>query len=175
MRVATVHNRIDTKSFGILRSLAVATLLLAPASAFAKPLTVNDITVEVPSGFKASESDRGIEMKTPDEEVFVWVETYTPASEAAIMGEHEAYWKEQGVKLAGAEKSTNDKKSPPTHATDYKGATWKGDPTVLRYFHVGPFGKSDKSILVTLWASPAGNDQHVADLQTIYDSINVKE
>ena len=170
-----MHGQRQHKPIGLLRSFAVAALLLAPAAAFAKPLTVNDITVDVPASFKASESDRGIEMKTPDEEVFVWVETYTPDTEAAIMGEHETYWKEQGVKLADPQKSTNDKRSPPTHATDYKGATWKGDPTVLRYFHVGPFGKSNKSILVTLWASPAGNDGHVADLQTIYDSINVKE
>ena len=170
-----MHNRRHDAPLAILRSLTMAALLFAPASVFAKPLTMKDITVDVPASFKASGSDRGIEMKTPDEEVFVWVETYTPASEAAIMGEHEAYWKEQGVKLADPEKSTNDKRNPPTHATDYKGATWKGDPTILRYFHVGPFGKSDKSILVTLWASPAGNDQHIADLQTIYDSISVKE
>ncbi len=153
----------------------MATLLLAPPPVFAEPLTVNDITVDVPASFKASKSDRGVEMKTSDEEVFVRVETYTTDPEDAIMGEHETYWKEQGVKLAGAAKSINDKRSPPTHATDYKGTTWNGDPTVLRFFHVGPFGKSNKSILVTLCASPASNDGHVADLQTIYDSINLKE
>ncbi len=162
-------------AFQDLRSLVVAALLLAPAPLFAKAMTVNDITVEVPSSFKASESDRGVEMKTPDEEVFVWVETYLPKEEDTIEGEHTKYWNEQGVKLADPQKTVNDKHTPPTHATDYKGATWKGEPTVLRYFHVGPFGKSDKSILVTLWASPDGDKAHSADLQKIYDSISVKE
>ncbi len=163
------------KSLRTLRSVALAALLLAPAPVFAKSMTLNDITVEVPASFKASESNRGIELKTPDDEVFVWVETYLPDEEDAIQGEHDKYWKKHKVVLKDPEKATNGKNTPPTRITDYKGATWKGDPTVLRYYFVGPFGKGNKSILVTLWASPEGDSEHKAELQTIYDSISVKE
>ena len=149
--------------------------MLAPAPVFAKSLTLNDITLEVPAGFRASEANRGVELKTPDDEVFVWVETYKPDEEETIRGEHDRYWQKHKVVLKDPEKATLGKTTPQTRMTDYKGATWKGDPTVLRYYFVGPFGKSNKSILVTLWASPEGDSAHKAELQEIYDSISVKE
>ena len=60
------------------------------------------------------------------------------------------------------------------HVTDYPDATWKGDPTVLRYSSIGPFGPHKEMVLVTYWASPSGDKEFGGSIQKMVSDIDFK-
>ena len=160
----------------VLRSAAITILMICSLPAAAKPVTINNISLDLPSSFTASDYDRGIETKTPDEEVFVWFETYKGSEADTLVAEHDKYWQENKV----VPNEPNEKNTPADagHAAvqtfDYKDATWKGKPTVLRYLRIGPIGAENSMVLVTVWASPEGINQHSKAVEGMLDSMSVK-
>lgn len=135
----------------------------------------SSVSVEVPDGFTASSSKHGIEIKTPDEEVMVWFETYRPDQQAALLKEHDAYWADQEVKLGAPSQSTESGDGHEVIATNFKAATWKGKPTVVRYLFIDGGFSSGEKILMSLWASPEGFQEHNADLSKMVNSIDLKD
>ncbi|RYB04743.1 hypothetical protein [Lichenibacterium ramalinae] len=162
--------------FDLSRSVAVAMVLtLAPMAAWAKSTTVNGITLDVPDGYKVSSSKRGVLVKSPDDEVDVWVETFEGADTQTLLGEHAAYWDKEKVDLHGNGITTTGKSGDANVSnTDFPDATWKGDPTVLRYSAIGPYGSKNKMVLVTYWASPGGDKDFGGAIQTMIGDIGFK-
>ncbi len=146
----------------VLRALALAVGL---ATAAASPLAAKPYAfkpgspvsqIEVPQGWTTLPSPRGVELRSGDEEVFVWFEFYTPADESKVFKEHETYFTQQGVAITGEPKSsTSTEDGVAITGTDVP-STWKGKPTVLRYVAIDLGAKADKRILITVWASPEG-------------------
>ena len=164
----------------MVKRVLIQTLLLAyfstvPAISFARMATIGDITLDVPDNYKVSSSKRGILAKTPDNQVDVWVETFKGDESDALKKDHGAYWRKQKVDLNGEGESSSRKSGEiSVDKTDFTKATWKGNPTVLRYTAIGPFGPDKKMVLITYWASPEGDRQFGAQIQKMVDSLNVK-
>ena len=154
---------------------AVAVALLGSQAALAKRVTVvpgdRPITIDLPNAWKVSEIKRGIQAKTADDEVYLWFESYRPAQFQTLLDEHNAYFKGQGVKVVGAE--TAKQVDFPTYVlkvTEYP-ATYEGKPTVLRYLSVVPKTEGDRYLLVSYWASPAGDKEYDGEVQTILNNL----
>jgi hypothetical protein len=155
-------------------AIAAVLLLSMSAAANAKSKTIGDITLDVPDTFEASASARGVELKTPDEEVYTWFETYKGSESDALQAEHGKYWKENNVVLNDPEMT--DKKSGDIHVATmfYPRATWQGKPTVLRYVKIGPVAASGTMVLMTVWASPNGINTHGKEVEHMLNTLNVK-
>ncbi len=165
----------------ILPAVVVATgLFLLTAPVWAKSVVVKSeapiVTVDVPDGFASSGIDHGIETKTPDEGILVWIEVIPAGDLDALLKEHDAYWKSQGVDLGAAPAHVNQEvDGKKVAATDFKSATWKGEPTVVRYLLIDPALQSKKVIVLSMWASPEADKAHDADVNTMISSLDVKE
>jgi hypothetical protein len=117
------------------------------------------------------DTKRGFGVKSPDEEVFFWIETFTPDQRASVVAEHERYFARQGVRITG--EPTVDTKSDPTvsiRVTDLP-ATSKGEPTVLRYLAIDLHLPSQTQILLSYWASPDGDREHDGAMDKIIASF----
>ncbi len=163
------------KRFDVLRYFAIACLFGCSVPAYAKTVTMNDLTIELPDTFKVSDSKRGLKAQSSDKEVDLWVETYKDAEIDAIVEESTRYFAKNNV-VTSDEPVRTQTTGPSQHdveAYDYKDATWKGKPTVLRYLRIGPFGSENKRVLFTLWASPNGDSEHAKEIDAIVNSVDV--
>ena len=148
----------------LARLALVVCLAFIATSGMAKTIKVTPANpvaiVDIPDDWKVVDTKRGFGVKSPDEEVFLWIETFTPDQRASVVAEHERYFKRQGVQITGEPKV--DTRSDPTvsiRATDLP-ATWKGEPTVLRYLAIDLHLPSQTQILLSYWASPDGDQEH---------------
>ena len=127
--------------------------------------------VDIPDGWKVVDTKRGFGVKSPDEEVFFWIETFTPDQRAGVVAEHESYFTQQGVEITGdPEVSTKDDRTVSMKSTHLP-ATWKGKPTVLRYLLIDLHLPSQTQILLSYWASPEGDEEHDAAMDKIIASF----
>lgn len=88
---------------------AVAAFLWFPllADANSAKLTPADTvaTLDFPDSWKISKIKRGIEAKSPDQEVYVWAELVPSDEVDAVQKEHDAYFEKQKVTMAKADPS----------------------------------------------------------------------
>ena len=127
--------------------------------------------VDIPDDWKVVDTKRGFGVKSPDEEVFFWIETFTPDQRASVVADHERYFARQGVRITGEPKV--DTRSDPTvsiRVTDLP-ATWKDEPTVLRYLAIDLHLPSQTQILLSYWASPDGDGEHDGAMDKIIASF----
>jgi hypothetical protein len=162
-----------------MRSLFAVALLMASAGlAQAETVEVHPskpvATLTVPDGWSASRSKRGLEIKTEDEEVYIWAETYQPNELKRIVAEHDNYWKDQGVVINGRDLSQRVEDGKMVQIVAQK-ATYEGKPTVLLYMEYDLGLPSKSNILITYWASPEGHDEHAKDVQAIIGSMEITE
>jgi hypothetical protein len=160
----------------LIQKLTIAAVLLLSMSVagYAKSTTIGAITLDVPDAFQASESDRGVELKTPDEEVYTWFEVYKGSESDTLRAEHAKYWKDNDVVLNDPQ--TTDRKVGAINVSTmfFPNATWQGKPTILRYVKVGPVAASGTMVLMTVWASPEGIKAHGKEVEHMLDTLNVK-
>ncbi len=160
---------------GRLAGATLALFLLAGGTALAKRVTVvpgdQPITAEIPGSWKVSEIKRGIQAKTADDEVYLWFESYRPAQLPTLIGEHNTYFKEQGVTITGEAKAREA--DFPTYAlkiSEYP-AVYEKKPTVLRYISVVPKSGDLRHLLVSYWASPEGDKEYDGETNAIINSL----
>lgn len=128
-------------------------------------------TIELPNDWKVTEVKRGIEVRSGDEEVYLWFEVYAAGARDAVVAEHESYFKTQGVVIAGEPKiRKTETNGVTTQITDFP-ATWQGGPTVLRYVSIDLGLSSSKQVLLSYWASPEGDRTHDAAMRRLVDSF----
>lgn len=162
--------------FSKTRSLIVGFLLsIVATGAFALTVTLTTkdpiFTIDLPSKWSVGEIKRGVEAKSPDEEVYLWFEVFTPAEYDALLGEHQTYFDRQGVKILGEGKAISDEVSGMrVKVTDFP-ARWKGKPTVLRYLAFDFGLPSQQQVLMSYWASPEGDEAHDAAMKAIIESM----
>jgi hypothetical protein len=130
--------------------------------------------VTVPDAWSGTKIARGLEIKTPDDEVYIWFELATPAEMPIVQKEHDVYFEKQGVKFTGASE---------TNKVEVKGRAWsftelkaqsKAGPSIIRYVAINPNLASGKIILMTYWASPGGEKIHDAAVQAMLEAIDFK-
>ncbi len=158
------------------------TILLAglpmsgPARAGAVVITAAEpvAVVTIPDDWTQSKVDRGVQIKTPDEEIYVWFELVPADQLDALQKEHDAYFAREGVKFTGAtETLTREVNGRPWSFTELK-ATSSDGPSIVRYLAINPRIASGKIIMMTYWASEEGHVTHDKAMKAVVDSIAFK-
>lgn len=150
-------------TFGPAPDASAKTLKLTPKD----PIAI----VDAPDGWLTQEIDRGVEIKTKDEEVILWFEAYRPDQFKAVMDEHTAYFTKQGVKITGEPTTaTGEEKGASVTFLEFP-ATWNGKPTVLRYMSYDLKLPSKKLILMSYWASPEGHKRYAPQMKKLTSSF----
>ena len=162
-----------------MRSLfALAVFLAATTFALAEPMEIRPeapvATLDIPDAWETSRISRGIEAVSPDKEVYLWVEAYEPDQFKAILAEHDAYWKEQGVEITARDSKSYKEGGQQVQMTT-ETATWNDKPTVLYYVEYDLGLASKSNIVVTYWASPEGDETFHGNVGKILESLAVTE
>lgn len=156
----------------LFAAVMAAVVLSSPSQAVEVTLTpkMPVAKVDFPKGWSVTEIDRGVESRSPDEEVFLWFEVYASSEFNKVLKEHDTYFARQGVKVVGEAKTSSNSLAGVTIQATNLPATWKGAPTVLRYL-VFDFGKANRQMMMSVWASPEGDKKHDAAVQGIIESL----
>lgn len=153
---------------------AVAAFLWFPllADANSAKLTPADTvaTLDFPDSWKISKIKRGIEAKSPDQEVYVWAELVPSDEVDAVQKEHDAYFEKQKVTMAKADPVAKDVDGRQWAFIEPQ-STWKGKPTLVRYIIINPKVASDKIIVFTYWASPEGDKNYDKEMDGLINSL----
>lgn len=127
--------------------------------------------IEVPDSWKIEDVKRGVELATDDEEVFLWIEAYAAADFEKVKKELGEYLVEQGIEIKGEPKiGAVDLGTYGLATLDFP-ADWKGAPTILRYLILEPKNPAKSRLIVSYWATPAGDKKYDAETQSIIDSF----
>jgi hypothetical protein len=145
---------------------------------FAKALTVTDAdpiaVVTFPDNWRSAKVKRGVEVKSPDEEVYVWLEVATPGEMDALQKEHDKYFADQGVKITSSSETVkNEVNGRMWSFTELKAKHKDGDQ-IIRYMAINPNLASGKIILMTYWASMAGHKDHDKAMSAAIKSLAFK-
>jgi hypothetical protein len=153
---------------------AVAALLWLPAFALAKTakLTPADTvaSLDFPDSWKISNIKRGLQAKSPDEEVYVWAELAPSDEVDMLQKEHDDYFEKQKVTMSKADpdgKEVDGRKWAFINPT----ATYQGKPTVIRYIIINPKVPSGKLIIFTYWASPEADKNYDKEMDGVINSL----
>ena len=162
-----------------MRSLLIGALLLTSCNfARAEIMEVDTdqplVAANLPNSWDLNRVDRGIEAISQDKDAFVWVESYLPEELDAIIAEHNAYWKEQGVEITGHETSEHAETGG-KYAITEETATENGKPTRLLYAEYDLGLPSKRNIIVTYWASPEGDKKYNNAVADIFSSMTITE
>jgi hypothetical protein len=158
-----------------MRKLALILVLLClPGIALGKSakLTPDDTVavLDFPDSWKLSTIKRGLQAKSPDEEVYVWAELVASDQVDTVQKEHDDYFEKQKVTVSKAEpegKEVDGRK----WAFITPNATYKGKPTVIRYIIINPKVASGKIIVFTYWASPEGDKNYDKEMDGVINSL----
>jgi hypothetical protein len=159
----------------MMRKLAlIAVLLCLPGLALAKSakLTPDDTVavLEFPDSWKISTIKRGLQAKSPDEEVYVWAELVPSDEIDTIQKEHDDYFEKQNVTMSKAEPVGKEIDGRKWAFVDPQ-ATWKGKPTIVRYIIINPNVASGKTVVFTYWASPEGAKNYDKEMDGVINSL----
>jgi hypothetical protein len=153
---------------------AVAAFLCLPLLADAKTakLTPADTvaSLDFPDSWKISSIKRGIEAKSPDEEVYVWAELVPSDEVDAVQKEHDKYFEKQKVTMTKADPVAKDVDGRQWAFIEPQ-STWKGKPTLVKYIIINPKVASDKIIVFTYWASPEGDKNYDKEMDGVINSL----
>jgi hypothetical protein len=155
-------------------AFAVAALLCLPGIAVAKTakLTPDDTvaSLEFPDSWKVTTIKRGLQGKSPDEEVYVWAELVPADQIDAVQKEHDDYFEKQKVTMAKADPVPTEVDGRKWAFIEPK-ATWKGKQTVIRYIIISPKTNGDKIIVFTYWASPEADKNYDKEMDGVISSL----
>jgi hypothetical protein len=162
-----------------MRSALAISLLLLSSAAFAETVEIRpkhpvaEFTIP-DDDWKVTHTARGVEAVSDDKEVYFWIEAYKPNEFDAVLAEHNAYWKEQGVAITSSDEQKHSEKGLEVSLVT-KHATWNGEPTVLYYveYHLGL--KSQTNVVFTYWASPEGDKEQHDAVGKVLESLKVTE
>jgi len=151
--------------------LALCLAQAAAARTVELPAAAPVATVEIPDDWTLVEVARGIEARSPDDEVALWIEAYLPEDYLELVAEHAAFLRSEDIAIVSAPRTdTHTEDGMTARFTDFD-ATWRGATTIL-WYTVFDFGLPDrKQVLMTLWASPDGHATHEAAVGSIIGSL----
>jgi hypothetical protein len=160
-------------------TLALAGGVILPSNpSLAGALSITDAdpvaVVTIPDDWASSKIARGIQIKTPDEEIYVWFELVPPGEIDALQKEHNAYFDKEGVTITGASETMKQEINGRAWSfTELKAKTSDGD-SIIRYVAINPNVASGKIIMMTYWASLEGDKEHDAAMSQMIKSIAFK-
>lgn len=162
----------------IVFALAVALIGFSGLPALAGALQITDddpiAVVTVPDAWTTAKIKRGVEIKTPDDEIYLWFELVAPDQIETLQKEHNGYFDKEGVTITGSSETMKQEvKGKAWSFTELKAKSKDGD-SLIRYVAINPNVPSGKIIMMTYWASLDGHKTHDAAMKGIIDSIAYK-
>lgn len=157
-------------------AFVLAGFVASPAVAGALQITDADpvAIVTVPDAWTTAKIKRGVEIKTPDDEIYLWFELVAPGEIETLQKEHNGYFDKEGVTITGASETVKQEvKGKAWSFTELKAKSKDGD-SIIRYIAINPNVPSGKIIMMTYWASLDGHKTHDAAMSAIMDSIAYK-
>ncbi|MDU0341518.1 hypothetical protein [Bosea rubneri] len=147
-----------------------------PAMAGALSITDADpvAVVTIPDAWTSSKIARGVEIKTPDDEIYLWFELVAPGEIDTVQKEHNGYFDKEGVTITGASETMKQEVNGKAWSfTELKAKSKDGD-SIIRYIAINPNVPSGKIIMMTYWASLDGHKEHDAAMKKLIDSLAFK-
>lgn len=162
----------------IVCALALALAGFSGSPAFAGALQITDAdpiaVVTVPDAWTTAKIKRGVEIRTPDEEIYLWFELVAPAELDTLQKEHNVYFEKEGVTITGASDTVKQEVKGKAWSFTELQAKSKDGESLIRYIAINPNVASGKIIMMTYWASLEGHKAHDAAMSAIIDSIAYK-
>lgn len=131
-------------------------------------------SIDFPGTWNVKSIDNGGIEASKGNAMFFWVETYTQATVAAVIGARDAHLESQGVTrdMSKTDKQDGDVHGAPAKVFTYD-AKFRGRPTYVQTFIIDPQFKSGRAILITYWASPDAHERNQREHGAILDSFNI--
>ena len=148
-------------------------LLTSPATAKVLSFKGTGVAfpINLPDNWRVRNIDRGVEIKSPDEEVYLWVEAVTLESMERVIDEYFKFFKQQGVTT----RQPIDQQKHTVGGVDLVQmdipATYEGAETIVRFVITEARPNESKGLFIGYWASPKGDKTHDATLSGIIADI----
>ncbi len=150
-------------------------LALMPSPGLAKALGITDAdpvaVVTFPDRWASAKTARGVEVRSPDDEVYVWFELVAPGDMPTVQKEHDSYFDKQGVRITSSSETTKAEVNGRAWSFTELKATNKDGASIIRYVAINPNLASGKIILMTYWASIEGDKLHDKAMDTAIKSL----
>lgn len=157
----------------VAASLLVGSITAASAETWKVSLGMGEAFMTFPDSWKVTTIKRGIQAVSPDEEVYIWAEAFTPDQWDAISGEHDKYYTKQKVSLGKPKSSEGTIAGVKGVAFEFP-ATYKGEKTVVQYLILDPALKNQAKLMLSTWASVAGDKKHQPATDAMLKSLKFK-
>lgn len=156
-------------------SLSCLPVFATALPAFAKTIvfkqTGRDTPIELPDAWAVSSIRNGIEIRSDDEEVFIWIQATTDETIGRTIDEYFTYFRQQGVTFtARAEQQQDVIAGVPVRLMDLP-ATYEGKKTLVRFIISNAKAGAAKGVVIGYWASPAGDKKHDAAVTVLMGDL----
>ena len=158
----------------MLLALMFAAALVLPSSAQAERFNIpaNDpvVSIDVPEDWTATQIDKGIELSSEDDEVYIAVEGTPMKGLVELVTDTITYLNRAGVTV---DKSTEKTSEGTVNGFKMNDIGWAGrdqDGDVLVHLMILTITPT-KGVLFTYWASPDGDKEHDAAIRKIIRSV----
>ena len=156
-------------------SLALAAMAAFSQAAFAKTyvfkLTGRDTPIQLPNDWKTGTIANGVEFKSGDDEVYMWVQAVTNSTIDAAIDEYFNYYKKQGVTFGEPIDKSTDQIAGVSVSLLNIPATFEGGPTIIKFVISDSKDGAKKGMLIGYWASPKGHKAHDAAVVKILEDL----
>ena len=123
--------------------------------------------INLPNAWRVRNIDRGVEIRSPDEEVYLWVEAVTTNSIERVIDEYFKYFEKQGVTT----RKPIDQQKHTVGGVDVIQmdipATYEGADTIVRFVIAEARPNESQGLFIGYWASPKGDKAHDATMSGI--------
>jgi hypothetical protein len=127
-------------------------------------------SIDVPSGWKATEYDRGVELTSDDGDVYMAIESTTTHGVEKSIEEAVRYLKGKGVSVeSGSQKSREMKVNEMSSFLVSWDGHDKDGPARIQLLVIDVDG--DRGVLVVYWASLPGEKKHQNEITNITQSL----
>jgi hypothetical protein len=168
-KTGAVRALVCALSLSILPILA--TSLAASAKTIVFKQTGRDTPIVLPDAWKVSPIANGIEIRSDDAEVFIWVQAASDDMVPKTIDEYFAYFKQQGVTFTGGADQNQDAiAGVPVIAMDLP-ATYEGKKTLVRFIISNAKAGASKGVVIGYWASPVGDKAHDAAVTALLGDL----
>lgn len=156
-------------------TLALAAMVAFSQATFAKTyvfkLTGRDTPIQLPNDWKTGTIPNGVEFKSGDDEVYMWIQAVTNSTVNAAIDEYFSYYKKQGVTFGQPIDKSTDQIAGVSVSLLNIPATFEGGPTIIKFVISDSKDGANKGMLIGYWASPKGHKVHDAAVVKILEDL----
>lgn len=165
--------RLETNPVRTLIIAAAAALLLAPAAhaeIWEFPSNRPLVSVDVPDGWTADESETGLDLNADDGSIYMGIDIAAPKKTEDVVGEAIAYLAGEGITI---DETTEQQSEAQINGRDTFFISWSGeDQDGPASIGLAAMVMDEKTVLVfTYWGTKGDEDAHEDAIAHILDTI----